>query len=51
MRKTILSAILLTINIFCVAQSIGEWTTHTPSMKVNNVDIMQNKIFAATPYW
>ena len=50
MRKTILSAILLTINIFCVAQSIGEWTTHTPGMKVNNVDIMQNKIFAATPY-
>ena len=51
MRKTILAlAILLITNIFCAAQSIGEWTTHTPGMKVISVDIMQNKVFAATPY-
>lgn len=51
MKKFILViAILLITNIFCVAQSIGEWTTHTPGMKVTSVDIMHNKVFAATPY-
>lgn len=33
------------------AQSaIHQWTTHTPGLKVINVEIMQDKIFAATPY-
>lgn len=29
---------------------IGQWTTHTPGMKVINVEKMHNKIFAATPF-
>ena len=29
---------------------IGEWTTHTPGMNVISVDVMQDNIFAATPY-
>lgn len=51
MRKNLLFlAILLISNILCVAQTIGEWTTHTPGMNVISVDIMNNNVFAATPY-
>lgn len=51
MKKNILALVILLItNILCVAQTIGEWTTHTPGMKVTSVDIMHNKVFAATPY-
>ena len=51
MRKTILTIFISLINILlCNAQQIGEWTTHTPCMTVKNVDIMHDKIFAATPY-
>lgn len=51
MKKSILVfAILLITNILCNAQSIGEWTTHTPGLNVISVDIMHNKVFAATPY-
>ena len=32
------------------AQKIGEWTTHTPGMVVISVDVMNNKLVAATPY-
>ena len=51
MRKSILTIFISLINILlCNAQQIGEWTTHTPCMTVKNVDIMHDKIFAATPY-
>ena len=51
MKKNILLlAIILTTNILCIAQTIGEWTTHTPGMKVISVDVMNSKVFAATPY-
>lgn len=42
--------ILLLINILANSQQIGSWETHTPGMRVDNVDIMHEKIFAATPY-
>ena len=51
MKKNILIfAILLITNILCNAQTIGEWTMHTPGMTVISVDVMHEKIFAATPY-
>lgn len=51
MKKNILLlAILLITNILCFAQTIGEWTTHTPGMNVISVDLMHNKVFSATPY-
>lgn len=51
MKKNILVlAILLITNILCFAQAIGEWTTHTPGINVISVDLMHNKVFAATPY-
>lgn len=51
MKKSILIlAILLITNIFCFAQAIGEWTTHTPGLNVISVDMMHNKVFSATPY-
>lgn len=51
MKKNILVlAILLITNILCFAQAIGEWTTHTPGLKVISVDLMHNKVFSATPY-
>lgn len=51
MKKNILIlVILLTINILCHAQAIGEWTTHTPGLNVISVDLMHNKVFSATPY-
>lgn len=42
--------ILLTFNILTSAQQIGGWMTHTPGMQVDNVDVMHEKIYAATPY-
>ena len=51
MKKNLLfTIILLTIQLLCQAQAIGEWTVHTPGLKVISVDVMDNKIFAATPY-
>lgn len=51
MKKNILIlTILLISNILCNAQSIGEWTTHTPGLEVISVDIMHEKVFSATPY-
>ena len=51
MRKhLLLSIILLTISLLCKAQIIGDWTPHTPGLKVISVDVMHNNIFAATPY-
>lgn len=49
-KKLPLFAILLITNILCFAQAIGEWTTHTPGLNVISVDLMHNKVFAATPY-
>ncbi len=52
MKKSFILTILLTINtLYCLSQSaIGEWSTHTPGRRVISVDIMNEKIFAATPY-
>lgn len=50
MRKISLILILFTLNIIVCAQAIGDWTSHTPGITVISVDIMHNKIFAATPY-
>ena len=51
MKKNILILIILLItNILCIAQTIGEWTTHTPGLNVISVDLMHNKVFSATPY-
>jgi len=49
-RNLLFFAILLTFNILSNAQQIGGWITHTPGMKVTNVDVMHEKIYAATPY-
>ena len=49
-KNTLITVILLITNIICQAQAIGDWFTHTPGLKVISVDVMHNKIFAATPY-
>lgn len=50
--KNILLFCLIFFNIsLCFGQlKIGDWRTHTPGMKVINVERMGEKIFAATPY-
>ncbi len=51
MKKYFISLIItLTFSMLSTAQRIGGWTTHTPGMQVNKVDVMHEKIFAATPY-
>ena len=53
MTKKYLSIISLFLITFttCYAQTgIHQWMTHTPAMKVIGVDMIQEKIFAATPY-
>lgn len=50
MKKILLLLSIISLNITCFAQKIGEWTTHTPGLKTINVDVMNNKIFAATPF-
>ena len=53
MTKKYLSIICLILTTFatCYAQTaIHQWTTHAPAMKVISVDIMNDNIFAATPY-
>ena len=50
MRRFLLFYVIIITGIICKAQKIGEWTAHTPGMKVISVDVMNNKIFAATPY-
>ena len=46
---------LLNLIIFCITATyaqvgIHHWETHAPGMKVISVDVMHEKIFAATPY-
>ena len=49
MKKVLL--LLAILSSFIVnAQKIGEWTIHTPGLKVISVDLMNNNVFAATPY-
>ena len=36
--------------VICKAQKIGEWIAHTPGRQVISVDVLNNKIFAATPF-
>ena len=50
MRKVSLFLTILSLCLISNAQKIGEWTTHTPGMNVISVDMMHNKVFAATPY-
>lgn len=53
MTKKHLSLICLLLITFttCYAQtSIHQWMTHAPAAKVISVDIMNDNIFAATPY-
>ena len=50
MRKILFLLTILALNLASNAQKIGEWTAHTPGLKVISVDKMHNKVFAATPY-
>ena len=50
MRKISLVLAILSLTITVHAQKIGEWTTHSPGLMAISVDIMKNKIFAATPF-
>lgn len=50
MRKIFLLFAIITLNFEINAQIIGQWTTHTPGLKVTSVDVAKNKIYAATPY-
>lgn len=50
MRKIQYLLIILALAIASNAQKIGEWTIHTPGLKVISVDMMHNNVFAATPY-
>lgn len=50
MKKILLLICILITNISCFAQKIGDWTAHSPGLKTIGVEIMQNKIFAATPF-
>lgn len=52
LKKYIITAIIiLTGFINCLAQTpIHHWTTHTPGMKVINVEKVNEKIYSATPY-
>lgn len=51
MRRFILLLCVFAASFPCFAQmGIFEWRTHTPGMKVISVDVMHDKIFAATPY-
>ena len=46
----IISILLSTFSISYAQTAIHQWTTHAPAMKVVSVDMMKDKIFAATPY-
>lgn len=50
MRKILLILTILSINIIGNAQKIGEWEAHTPGLKIISVDVMHNKVYAASPY-
>lgn len=52
MKKIIAIIFILCLGVTNISAqtAIHQWTTHTPGMKVINVEIMQDKIFAATPY-
>lgn len=50
MRKVSLLLTILVLNISAFSQAIGEWTTHTPGRKVISVDLMNDNVYAATPY-
>ena len=50
MKKIVLFFALLSLVCTIDAQKIGEWVAHTPGRNVVCVDIMHEKIFAATPY-
>ncbi|MBO7460391.1 MAG: hypothetical protein J6T53_05770 [Bacteroidales bacterium] len=49
MKKILLLFAILS-SFIVNAQKIGEWTTHTPGLKVISVDLMNDNVFAATPY-
>ncbi|MCQ2318253.1 MAG: hypothetical protein MJZ90_04985 [Bacteroidales bacterium] len=51
MKKHLLASIIsLIITSACYSQQIGEWTVHSPGMKVIDVNLMQGQVFAATQY-
>ncbi len=50
MKKILLFLTILSSALITNAQKIGEWTAHTPGMKVISVDVMRDNVFAATPY-
>ena len=50
MRKILLFLTIISLSFIANAQKIGEWTAHSPGLKTISVDIMKNKIFAATPF-
>lgn len=47
---TLLSFIIICITTTYAQVGIHHWETHTPGMRVINVEVMHDKIFAATPY-
>ncbi len=50
MKKILLFLAIITTGLSCNAQAIGDWTSHTPGNNIISVDVMNNNIFAATPY-
>ncbi len=50
MKRILLLLAILSSTFIVNAQKIGEWVTHTPGLKVVSVDLMNDNVFAATPY-
>jgi len=51
MGKNILFFVIsLLFTMLCHSQQIGEWTVHSPGRKAIDVTVVNEKVFAATPY-
>lgn len=49
MKKISLVLAILSLTFVVNAQRIGDWMAHTPGLKVIDVDVMHDEIYAATP--
>ena len=47
---TLFCLIFFNINLACAQIPIHQWTTHAPGLRVINVEKVDDKIYAATPY-
>ena len=50
MKKLLLIITIFILNLTSNAQTIGEWTSHTPGHNIIGVEKMHEKVFTATPY-